>query len=38
VVIENLRFNGSRILDGEDGSFTIEAAKKVRFVESNGMK
>ena len=35
VVIENLSFNGSRILDAEAGSFTIETAKKVRFVESN---
>jgi len=38
VVIENLSFNGSRILGAEDGSFTIEAAKKVRFVESNDMR
>ena len=35
VVIENLSFNGSRILDAEAGSFTIETAKKVRFAESN---
>ena len=34
VVIENLSFNGSRILDPEAGSFTIETAKKVRFAES----
>jgi hypothetical protein len=38
VVIENLSFNGSRILDAEAGSFTIEAAKNVRFVESNDKK
>jgi hypothetical protein len=35
VVIENLQFNGSRILDAETGNFTIETAKQVRFLKSN---
>jgi hypothetical protein len=35
VVIENLKFNGSRILDAEAGNFTIETTKEVRFVKSN---
>jgi len=34
VVIENLKFNGSPILDAEAGNFTIETAKQVRFVKS----
>jgi len=34
VVIENLKFNESPILDAEAGSFTIEAAKEVRFVKT----
>jgi len=35
VVIENLKFNGSRILDTKAGNFTIETVKEVRFAESN---
>jgi len=35
VVVENLHFNGKRILNAEAGSFTIEKAKNVRFVESS---
>jgi hypothetical protein len=35
VVIENLKFNDSPILDAEAGNFTIETAKQVRFVKSN---
>jgi len=38
VVIENLKFNGSRILDAEAGNFTIETAKKVKFAVSNDTK
>jgi hypothetical protein len=34
VVVENLQFNGRRILNAEAGNFTIEKAKSVRFVES----
>jgi len=34
VVIENLSFNGRRILNAEAGNFTIEKAKNVRFTES----
>jgi len=34
VVIENLSFNGRRVLNAEAGNFTIEKAKKVRFTES----
>ena len=34
VVVENLQFNGRRILNAEAGNFTIEKAKNVRFVES----
>lgn len=38
VVIENLKFNGSKILDAKAGGFTIETAEKVRFAESNGTR
>jgi len=38
VVIENLKFNGTPILGAEAGDFTIEAAKQVRFTESNDKK
>jgi len=38
VVIENLSFNGGRILDAEDGNFAIETAKNIRFAESNDTK
>ncbi len=34
VVVENLSFNGRRILNAEAGNFTIEKAKNTRFVES----
>lgn len=34
VVIENLSFNGRRVLNAEAGNFTIEKAKNVRFTES----
>jgi hypothetical protein len=35
VVIENLKFNGSPILDVKAGNFTIETAEQIRFVKSN---
>jgi len=34
VVVENLQFNGQRILNAEAGNLTIEKARGVRFVES----
>jgi len=34
VVIENLSFNGRRVLNAEAGNFLIEKAKNVRFTES----
>ena len=37
VVVENLDFNGRRIVNVEAGNFTIDKAKNVRFIESNRM-
>ncbi len=34
VVVENLQFNGRRILNAEAGNFMIEKARGVRLVES----
>ena len=38
VVIEDLAFNGRKILNAQDGSFTVQTAKKVRFTSSRDMK
>ena len=38
VVVENLRFNGRRILSATVGNFTIDEAKNVRFIESDRRK
>lgn len=35
VVVENLDFNGRRILNAEAGNFTIDKAKNIRFAESS---
>jgi len=35
VRIENLRFNGERILNAQDGNFTIERAKNIAFADSS---
>jgi len=38
VLIENLQFNGRRILSAEDGNFTAETARNVQFVGSSDMR
>jgi len=38
VLIENLQFNGRRLMNAEAGNFTVERAKNVRFVESGGVR
>jgi len=38
IVVENLQFNGRRILNAEAGNFTIETAKNVKFVESSDVR
>lgn len=38
VRIENLRFNGRRIVNAEAGNFAVETARNVRFVESNEVR
>lgn len=38
VRIENLRFNGERILNAQDGNFTIEKASNIVFADSSGSK
>ncbi|MFH1717342.1 MAG: glycosyl hydrolase family 28 protein [Planctomycetota bacterium] len=38
VLIENLQFNGRRILSAQDGNFTAETARNVQFVASSDMR
>ncbi len=38
VVIENLQFNGWRIMSPDAGNFTIETARNVQFVESSDVR
>jgi len=38
VLIENLQFNGRRILSAQDGNFTTETAKNVGFIASSDTK
>ena len=38
VLLENLQFNGRRIMSAEAGNFTIETARNVQFVESSDVR